>query len=82
MDDYKSDLKREMFRLKTFILRAMFLTFIVNVAIIYATYIYMNAQYAGYENDIVWRLFNGGRAVPVEVQNMTREELKLTENIP
>ena len=76
------DLKKEMASLKKFILRVMLMTFIANVIVIYGTYLYMNKQYAGYENDIVWRLFNGGRAVPIEIQNMNREQLRSTENIP
>ncbi len=36
--------------------------------LILALWIAINAQLAGYENDIIWRLCHGGQSVPLPVQ--------------
>jgi heme A synthase len=54
--------------LKQLITRLGILLAILTAILILSLWIAINAQIAGYENDIVWRLCHGGQPVPLPVQ--------------
>jgi hypothetical protein len=45
---------------------------ILTAILILALWLSINAQIAGYENDIVWRLCHNGQQVPLPVQSWSR----------
>ena len=45
---------------------------ILTAVLILALWLAINAQIAGYENDIVWRLCHGGSQAPIPVQSWSR----------
>jgi hypothetical protein len=50
------------------ITRLAILQAILTAILILALWVAMNAQLAGYENDVVWRLCHNGQQVPLPVQ--------------
>lgn len=60
-------------RMRVFITRLAIGQAILTAILILALWLSINAQIAGYENDIVWRLCHSGQQVPLPVQSWSRE---------
>ena len=58
----------QLIRLKVHYNRVALLNAILTAILILALWLSINAQIAGYENDIVWRLCHNGIQVPLPVQ--------------